>query len=160
MSSNSNTSPLNFDLHSSLYLASGVLIFEGYFRQQHLLLWSDTKWMQSQTGGDGWGSFVLTLLLVEAAAVQLLYISAYLRKLQHMLRRHCRPVKSAINMLSSIYLRLYSSLSLFTLARTLYRALISGVMVSIWTPTPSGCTQDTPGLVTRSAPEPNLRVWL
>lgn len=59
------------------------------------------------------------------------------------------------------YLLLYSSLSLFTLASTLYRALISGVMVSIWTPTPSGCVQETPGPVTHdSLPVPNRRVWL
>lgn len=43
------------------------------------------------------------------------------------------------------YFFLYSSLSRLTLASTLYRALSSGVMVSIWTPTPSGCVHVTPG---------------
>ena len=110
---------------------------------------------------DGWSGFVLTLLVVETAGLQLLYGS----KVEHytLIRRihvPCRPVTSTIRGFHSIYLRLYSSLSLFTLARTLYSALISGVMVSIWTPTPSGCIQDTPGLVRRSAPGPNLRVWL
>ena len=61
------------------------------------------------------------------------------------------------------HLRLYSSLSRFTLASTLYRARISGVMVSICTPTPSECAQDedTPGTVVRaSLPVSNRRVWL
>lgn len=55
---------------------------------------------------------------------------------------------------------LYSSLSRLTLASTLYRALSSGVIVSIWTPTPSGCVHVTPGPCRVSNRSPCLRTWV
>lgn len=66
---------------------------------------------------------------------------------------------NAWNELCWTYFLLYSSLSRLTLAKTLYKALSSGVMVSIWTPTPSGWTQDTPGPWWVSNRPPNLAVW-
>lgn len=63
-------------------------------------------------------------------------------------------------MLTFTHFLLYSSLSLFTFASTLYRALTSGVMVSIWTPTPSGCVHVTPGPWRVSKRSPCLRTWV
>lgn len=74
--------------------------------------------------------FLLTLLVWETSALQLLYSFAHSSKVKHythteenynaMLSRNS-PVgqTSLIKGFHSIYLRLYSSLSLFTLARTL-----------------------------------------
>lgn len=124
---------------------------------------SDWRWWTVRVCADSacWRQLVCSCF---TALLTALKHYTHLRKLKYILMLSRKPpegpVTSAIKGVHSIYLRLYSSLSLFTLASTLYRALISGVMVSIWTPTPSGCTQDTPGLVRRSAPGPNLRVWL
>ena len=72
-----------------------------------------------------------------------------------------RPMASSVmSMEVSTHLLLYSSLSLLTLASTLYRALSSGVMVSIWTPTPSGCVHVTPGPCRVSKRSPCLRTWV
>lgn len=57
----------------------------------------------------------------------------------------CGHLMKAWNELCWTYFLLYSSLSRLTLAKTLYKALSSGVMVSTWTPTLSGWTKDTPG---------------
>lgn len=118
---------------------------------------------QDWGGGDGWGDVCADSALVGdswSALVSQLHsrFSKTLKKAERVARMAAKRVIK--KRFQPVYLRLYSSLSLFTLARTLYRALISGVMVSIWTPTPSGCTQDTPGLVRRSTLGPNLRMWL
>lgn len=77
----------------------------------------------------------------------------------------CRGNNLSINMhasLTSVFTHffLYSSLSRLTLANTLYRALSSGVMVSIWTPTPSGCDHDNPGPRRVSKRSPCFRTWV